>query len=135
MKKEIINPEGVEKPRHPHVFSQGIKISGGSILFLAGQVPVDADGKTVGLGDVRAQARQVLENMKRIVEAAGGSLRDVAKLTVYLPDMSKPIREEIWEVRNQYFTEPAPCSMAIGVKGLASPDWYLEVDAWAVIPN
>jgi enamine deaminase RidA (YjgF/YER057c/UK114 family) len=46
MKKEIISPEGVEKPRHPHVFSQGIKISGGSILFLAGQVPVDADGKT-----------------------------------------------------------------------------------------
>jgi hypothetical protein len=50
-------------------------------------------------------------------------------------DMSKPIREEIWEVRNQYFSEPVPCSMAIGVKGLAASDWYLEIDAWAVIPN
>jgi reactive intermediate/imine deaminase len=133
MKKEIISPVGISKPSGPYAYSPAIKISGGSILFLAGQVPLDANGKTVGHGDTRAQTRQVLENIQRLVEAAGGSLRDVVKLIVYLPDMTKA--KDIWAVRSEYFHEPAPCSTGVEVKGLASEDWHLEIDAWAVIPD
>lgn len=131
MKKEFINPEGVWHPSPPFSFSQAIKVSGGSLVFLSGQVSVDAAGKTVGQGDAGRQARQILENIRVILEAAGGSLRDVVKLVVYLPDLGRA--KEVWEVRKEYFPEPAPCSTGLEVKGLASPDWLLEVDVWAVV--
>ncbi len=64
MKKEFINPEGVWKPTPPFRFSQGVKITGGSLVLLAGQVSVDGEGKTVGVGDARAQTRQILEDVQ-----------------------------------------------------------------------
>lgn len=133
MNKEIIAPEGAWRPNPPVQFSQAIKVTGGSMVYLAGQVSIDAAGNTIGVGDVREQARHVFRNIERLLEGAGGSLADIVKLVVYLPDMTKST--EVWQVRSELFHEPFPCSTGLEVKGLSSPEWLLEVDAWAVVDS
>ncbi|WP_456321948.1 Rid family detoxifying hydrolase, partial [Palaeococcus sp. (in: euryarchaeotes)] len=81
--KEIVFSESAPKPIGP--YSQAVKA--GNFLFIAGQIPADKDGNLVK-GDIKAQTRQVLENIKAILEAAGGSLENVVKVTVYLKDMN-----------------------------------------------
>ena len=84
MKKEVISSPKVAVPTAP--FSMATKV--GSMLFVAGIVAFDASGNLVGDGDIKAQTRQVLENIKELVFAAGGSLSDVTKTTVYLTDFA-----------------------------------------------
>jgi enamine deaminase RidA (YjgF/YER057c/UK114 family) len=98
---------------------------------MSGQIPVGADGKLVGEGDMTAQAEQVLANVDAIVRAAGGTRRDVVKLTVFLTDMSR--RAEFAAVRRAWVDEPYPSSSLIGVSELADPAWLVEVEAIAVI--
>ena len=65
MEKRILQPEGVPKPKT--AYSQGIKVKGGSLVFISGQVPVDAQGNLVGKRDIRAQTKQVFENLKAML--------------------------------------------------------------------
>ena len=108
-------------------YSQGIRR--GNMLFISGQVPRDQDNNLVGKDNLEAQCVQVYENIKAIVEAAGGTMADIVDTTVIVTDNSyKGIQTE---VRKRYFQPPYPCSTAI-VAGL-SPGYMIEINAVAIL--
>jgi 2-iminobutanoate/2-iminopropanoate deaminase len=104
----------------------------GKVLHLSGQVSQDASGTVVGAGDIRAQTRQVLENLRTVLAAAGGTMDDIARVTVYVTDMGG--LAQIHEVRAQFFTPPYPASTLVEVKRLVKPEYLIEIEAVAVIP-
>ncbi|MBI2528686.1 MAG: RidA family protein [Candidatus Rokubacteria bacterium] len=114
------------------IFSSAAWQPEGKVLHVAGQVAQDAAGALVGKDDIRAQTRQVLENLRTVLAAAGGTLDDVARVTVYVTDMSG--LAQIHEVRGQYFRRPYPASTLVEVKRLVKPEYLIEIDAVAVIP-
>ncbi|MFG1399938.1 RidA family protein [Roseixanthobacter pseudopolyaromaticivorans] len=125
-----VKPKGVFKsPAAP--FSLAVRSEGGALLHISGQVPQDAAGVNVGPGDVRAQAEQVIQNIKAIVEAEGGSLADVCRLTIYLT--AREYLPTVMEVRRKYFKDPFPAATAVVVSGLANVDWLVEIEATAAI--
>ena len=101
------------------------------LLFVSGCVPVDSEGKLVGGDDVVAQARQALENVGRVLEAAGVTFADVAKETVYLTDVDD--RPKINPVRREFFGEARPASTLVEVSRLAIPGAKVEIEAVAVV--
>ena len=113
------------------VYTPGFEVTGGRLLFISGQVPVDAEGNTVGEGDAAAQARQTIENLRSVLRAAGGDLRNVIKVTVFTTDMAS--REAINRVRLELFGDHRPCSTNVQVVRLVNPDWLLEIEAVAVL--
>jgi 2-iminobutanoate/2-iminopropanoate deaminase len=103
----------------------------GDLLFLSGCVPVDANGKLVGGDDVVEQARQTFANVGAVLEAAGSSFADVAKVTVFLTDVDD--RARINPVRQEVFGESRPASTLVEVSRLAIPGAKIEVEAVAVV--
>jgi 2-iminobutanoate/2-iminopropanoate deaminase len=101
------------------------------LLFVSGCVPVDSEGKLVGGDDVVAQTRQALENVGRVLEAAGVTFADVAKVTVYLTDVND--RPKINPVRREFFGEARPASTLVEVSRLAIPGAKVEIEAVAVV--
>src|SRR6266705_3079244 len=83
MGKTIINPPILARPRG---FSHGVLVSGGQLLFLAGQTGSDAEGNIMTPGDLVAQYAQVLRNLKAVVEAAGGEMQDIVKINIFVRD-------------------------------------------------
>ena len=124
--KEIIFTEKAPKPIGP--YSQAIKV--GNFLFISGQIPVDPESGKLVEGDIGAQTHQVLKNIKAIVEAAGGTLNNVIKVTVYLDDMDD--FAEMNEVYSQYFSESKPARAAIEVSRLPK-NVKIEIEAIAYI--
>jgi enamine deaminase RidA (YjgF/YER057c/UK114 family) len=103
----------------------------GPWLFVAGQVAKDPDGNLVGAGDFEAQARQVYDNLRAVLEEAGGGLGQIVKMTTYLTNSS---HVERWrEVRNGYFTDPMPPNTLVIISALADPGFLLEIEATAVL--
>jgi 2-iminobutanoate/2-iminopropanoate deaminase len=92
-------------------------------VFLSGQVATGEGMET--------QARAVFTKVKLLLEAAGGSLSDVVKMTVYVTDMAK--RPEFGKVRAEFFPGDKPCSTLVEVKALAMPEYLVEVDVTAVL--
>jgi reactive intermediate/imine deaminase len=103
------------------------------LLFVSGCVPADALGRLVGDGDVVAQARQVFENIGRVLTAAGAWFADVVKVTLYLIDIDD--RPLINPVRQEVFGDVRPASTLVEVSRLALPGARLEVDAVALAPE
>ena len=101
----------------------------GDLLFISGVPPVDASLKVIGGDDVAAQARQVFENMSKILKAAGASFGDILKVTVYLTNVAD--RAKINPIRQEFFGKHRPASTLIGVKELAIPGMKIEVEAVA----
>lgn len=113
-------------------FSQAWRVDGAqSIVFLAGQAPISADGQLVGEGDFEAQARQVFENLGTVLEQSGASFESVVKLVVYMTDTSR--LPDFARLKADYITGPQPASTAIGVASLALAGMMIEVDATAVL--
>jgi len=102
----------------------------GNLLFIGGAVATNERGEIVGKEDIRAQTRQVLENMKAIVEAAGGTLRDVTRTTVYLTNLANYAGMN--EVYGSYFPVEPPARATLRVD-LANPDFLVEIEATAVL--
>lgn len=120
---ETVDLSGVEA----FAYSPGIRR--GAMLYISGQVPRDREGQLVGEDDLEAQCVQVYENIKAIVEAAGGTMADIVDtLVVVTENRHKAVHTE---VRKRYFAPPYPCSTAI-VAGL-SPGYMIEVNAVAVL--
>lgn len=119
-----VDPEGVAPPAGH--YSHGI-IASGRMLFVAGQVALDEHGELVGKGDAAAQARQVLTNLQRVIESAGGRMADVARTTVYLTNLAD--RTAVAEVRQEFFPTPPPVNTLLVVSSLATPDFLVEIDA------
>jgi enamine deaminase RidA (YjgF/YER057c/UK114 family) len=115
-------------------YSQLAIVPGGKVVFIAGQVALDTSGHLVGKDDFRAQIRQIFENLKAAVEAAGGSFRDVIKLNSYLLDFSHIA--EFREVRDAYIdVNNPPASTAVQVPRLFRPEFLVEVEAVAIVQD
>lgn len=116
----------------PPGYSQGIKVtSPQTILFLAGQVAYDKDGSPKHRGDFTAQAREVFGAIQKLVEAGGGTLDNVVKITTFVTDVRH--RPEFRTVRDEFFGAKGPASTMIEVSKLAHPDYMVEIEAIAVI--
>ena len=119
-------------------FSHGAEARGGRLLFFAGQVAKDKDGQTVGPGDLVAQFRQVCENLKTVVTAAGGALTDVVKLTIYVLDVEAYKRQAkaTGQVYREYFGRHFPAMTLVGARDLydAADGCLIEVDGFACLP-
>jgi 2-iminobutanoate/2-iminopropanoate deaminase len=124
--------EEIRVPGQPEPISHYTDaVRAGDLLFVSGCVPVDSEGKLVGGGDVVAQTRQALENVGRVLEAAGMTFADVAKVTVYLTDIDD--RPRINPVRREFFGETRPASTLVEVSRLAIPGAKVEIEAVAVV--
>ncbi|HWP57782.1 MAG TPA: RidA family protein [Candidatus Acidoferrales bacterium] len=129
---ELLNPAGLEKPVG---YSHVAKITSGSLVYVAGQAPFDASGAVVGKGDFVAQFRQVMANLKKAVEGAGGKPTQFAVLTMYVTDVSayhankKALGAAYREVFGKYF----PAITLVEVKGLYHPDCMIEISGVAVL--
>ena len=116
----------------PPSYSQGVKVSGpGTFLYVSGQISQDSKGHIVGRGDFPAQARQVLKNLKGMVEAGGGKLSDVVKLTFFLTDVR--YRQDLVAIREEFFGPKLPASTLITTPALAHPDYLIEIEAVAFV--
>lgn len=107
-------------------------VRAGDLIFVSGQASVDAQGRLVGRGDVVAQTRQVLDNMTLALAAAGATLDDVVKVTVYLARCAD--RPKVNEVRQAYFGANRPASTLIGIGEFAIEGMLVEIEAVAVAP-
>ena len=122
---EVVEPFGV--------FSSAAWQPEGRVLHISGHVSQSADGTTVGQGDMAAQTRQVLENIKAVLASVKGTMADIAKVTVFVTDVSEI--EAIHNVRSEFFEKPYPASTLVQVARLIDPDWLIEIEAVAVIPT
>jgi len=129
MPRKVIQPKTLNDPR-PR-YSQGILNSGGKLLFIAGQTASDKDGNVVGKGDIRAQTEQVFANLKAVLKAAGGTLDNLVMTTTYITD--REYREGYNEVRRGQYKKNPPTSTLVIVKGLAHPDYLIEIAGIAVL--
>jgi enamine deaminase RidA (YjgF/YER057c/UK114 family) len=129
--REHKNPSGLSTPRgYTHVVSA----SGGRTVYVAGQVALDVKGEVVGKGDLRAQARQVFENLRIALAGAGASYKDVVKWTTYVVNLKADDLPVIREARAEALKDATPpASTLVGVQALANPDFLIEVEAVAVV--
>lgn len=102
----------------------------GPLVYLSGCGPVDEDGVLVGGDDIRAQTRQVLENMKRVMDACGTRFDSILKVTVYLLDIAD--LPKVNELRREYFGDARPASTLVQVSDLATPGMKVEIEAVAI---
>ena len=130
-RKTALNPAGVAKPIRGY-YSNCVRVSAGPLLFIAGQVALDANGHVVGKGDVRAQTVQVLENMRAILRANGADMSDVVSVTVYVTDID--VLDQITDIRMKYFPSNGPASAIVEISRLAIPELLIEISAVATAP-
>jgi 2-iminobutanoate/2-iminopropanoate deaminase len=104
----------------------------GRLVFVSGMLAKGPDGAIVGRGDIVAQTRQVCENLKVALEAAGGTLEDVCRVDVYVRNMEH--FAAIHEVRRTYFTGTPPASTMVEASKFTTPDALIEISAIAVLP-
>jgi len=124
---ERINPPGVHTPQANYVHVTRL----GNTLYISGQLGLDPDGNLVGPGDAEAQAEQCYRNIKTIIEHCGGTMDDVVKITQYLTDLA--YRPLVSRPRDKYLGTPGPASTLVIVKGLAAPEYLVEIEAQAVL--
>jgi 2-iminobutanoate/2-iminopropanoate deaminase len=130
VRREIRSPS-LPAPMRGGAFSSGVETPSGRMVYVSGQVSMDAEGNVVGEGDIKAQTEAVLEHVKTVVEEAGGGMEDIVKLTVFITDMG--LYDEIHEVRRRYFEEPFPASSMVEVSALIDPRLLIEIEAIAVV--
>ena len=130
----MMNPEGLPKSDVLHQVSVA---TGSRMVFVAGQVAWDADGNTVGEGDLAAQVEQCYLNIATALAEVGGSFDDVAKLTIYVPDWTSdkypPLEDGIARASAKLGVAIAPPVSLIGIGAGFTPDLLVEVEAIAVI--
>lgn len=130
--KEFINPEGLASTPS---YTQVVTARGGKTVFVSGQVATSVKGEIVGPGDLRAQTKQALENLKTALAASGATFADVVKMNYYIVNFKSEYLPMIREIRSQYLTGPKPpASTLIGVQALARDEFLIEIEAIAVVP-
>jgi len=131
MKQQVTSDKIRQPSGH---FSQATVIEArGKLVFISGMTSRRADGTIAGIGDIEVQTRQVCENLKAAVEAAGGTMDDIVRVDVYVRNMEH--FDQIHKVRRQYFQAPAPASTMVEICKMTSPDYLIEINAIAVLPN
>lgn len=133
MTSESINPTSVFRSLD-NGFSQAVVASGRRTLYVSGQTAWDAKRRLVGGADLEAQAKRAFENLKLVVEAAGGTLASVVALRIYVVDYRADNAAAVGSVFRSYFSGDAkPAATWIGVASLADPGFMIEVEATAVL--
>ena len=106
----------------------------GNTVYLRGQIGQDLDTReSVGVGDVEAQAERAMANIAMLLEESGAKLEDIVKIVVYLTDIR--YREPVYRVMGRWLKGVYPVSTGLVVTALARPEWVVEIDATAVIPE
>jgi len=131
MKRMAYQPPGVFEPAGK-IYSHGVIVESGRTLYVAGQIACDTRGNIVCKGDAAGQTRQLLENMKQVIEGAGGRMEDVAKTTVFITDIK--YREAVSRVRREFFKGEPPASTLVVVAGLADAEVLVEIEAIVPLP-
>lgn len=130
-KDVIVSPRLAPPNGH---FAQATAVRTASrMIFISGMTARNAEGGVTGVGDVSAQTRQVCQNLQAAVEAAGGTLDDIARVDVYVRDITD--FDAIHAVRREFFTGDAPASTMVEVSGFVSPDYLIEINAIAVVED
>ena len=129
MPKRVLKPAGIKSKGS---YSPGWEVSGGRMIFIAGQVPWDENSRTVCKGDVAGQTRQVFKNIAAILADAGATLDNVIKITIFAADIR--YRDAINQVRSETFKEPYPASTQVAAT-LVDPEWMVEIEAVAFVPD
>ena len=135
MRRQAINPPNLYNSVQ-YGFSHAVRHGGGDVLQLAGQVAWDAEGVLVGAGDLAAQTRQALANLRAVLTAVGAGPENIVRLRTYVvdhgPDKLGPVLGEI----AQFYGAVTPAANTlIGVQALALPEFLVEIEATAVIPG
>lgn len=126
--RQFINP-GPKPPGYSHA----VAVSGGRTVYISGQIALNAAGSVVGVGDFKAQARQVFENLKTLLAASQASFADVVKINYYVVGLDAERLRMIREIRDEYLpADNRPASTLVGVQALVRPDLLLEVEAVVV---
>ena len=128
---DSFNVPGVVEPFG--AFSSAAWQPEGRVLHVSGHVSQDDNGDTVGKGSMEAQTRKALENIRDVLCYVGGTMDDVVKVTVFVTDVSEI--STIHKVRYEFFKEPYPASTLVQVAQLIDPEWLIEIQAIAVIPQ
>ena len=128
---ELINPPDLPQPQ---TYSQVAVAPAGRLVFVAGQVAEDGDGRVVGGDDLGAQARQAFGNLGRALAAAGTRPQDVGRITIYVAGLRPEDLPAIEAGRASLFGDHRPADTLVGVETLAHPGCRIEVDAVAVVP-
>ena len=126
---QYVNPDTLPPPNG---YSHVAVVQGGRTLYVSGQTAMDRTGQIVGKDNLRAQTRQVFENLKAALAAGGATLDNVVKTTIFVRDASQVAT--VREVRNTYFTKHHPASSLVEVSRLVRPELLIEIEAVAVVP-
>lgn len=126
-----IQPEGLHKRRVNELvlYSHVVVAEPRRLVFVSGQVARNQDGNIVGIGDMRAQLRQTLENLKIALEAAGASLKDLLRTNTYVTDIDEYFKHV--DVRMEFYRHAMPTSTTVEIRRLAQPELLVEIDAIA----
>jgi reactive intermediate/imine deaminase len=126
--RRFLNPDTLSPPAgYTHV----VDVPAARLVYVSGQVALDAEGRLVGEGDFDAQARQVFENVTRALEAAGASWADVVKLTYFVRDVGQVAL--IRAIRDQYVdTANPPASTLVEISRLVRDEFLIEIEAVAI---
>lgn len=128
MQKQIISTD--QAPQAIGTYSQAVCVTGGSTVYLSGQIPLVPETMEMIDGDISAQINQVFKNLTAVCKASGGSLNDIVKLNIFLTDLNNfPIVNEIMA---QYFDEPYPARAAVGINELPKGS-QVEMDGVMII--
>jgi enamine deaminase RidA (YjgF/YER057c/UK114 family) len=130
--KTIINPPTLPRPRG---FSHGILVTGGRLLFLAGQTGSDATGQIVAPGDLVAQYEQTLHNLKTVVEAAGGTMQDIMQITIFVRDRDDYLAhlKPLGRVHRSFFGDYYPATALFEVSRFFQDEALIEIEGLAVL--
>jgi enamine deaminase RidA (YjgF/YER057c/UK114 family) len=113
-----------------------VAVTGGKTVYISGQVGVDDRGVIVGAGDLRAQTEQAFRNIERALGEVGATFQQVVKTSLFVVDLKPEHVPVIREVRSRYVSaEHPPASTLVGVSALVGPDWLIEIEAIAVVPD
>ena len=135
IKLDILASQGVAQPQG--MYNHAISVSAGRLLFISGQVAIDADNLLVGSGDFNAQIQQVFKNLGCILGSAGTSFENVVKFTTYLA--GSQYLSAFYDKRREIFSEiyphgRYPTNTLVVIDQLAREEWLIEIEAIAALP-
>jgi enamine deaminase RidA (YjgF/YER057c/UK114 family) len=126
-----INPPGLN---NSPAYTQVVTAKPGTVIWISGQVAVNAKGELEGKGDLKAQANQAWENVRLALMGSGATFRDVVKVTTYVVNYKPSMRDDLRAARLRAMGAGAPpAATLVGVQSLASEDWLVEIEVTAVI--
>jgi 2-iminobutanoate/2-iminopropanoate deaminase len=129
MLKKVIAPKNLHRP---FGYAHAIQID--NTLYISGQIPLDQEMKVVGKNDIATQTEWVYENLKKVVEDAGGTMTHIVMMNIYCTDI-EAFDKETRHLRKKYFGDYYPAVTAVEVKRLYRPDFMIEIEAVAVLDS